>query len=132
MCLNDSNYVTVHSLINTMTANGAKRLTKCRDDVSRQFFSITCRKRVTFFYHFLQKGCQKHTMRNVGVQLSFYVYIFATFGYLTTVNQYLTTFFSKNYVSLKSSPLDEAKKSIKPFTKQKCKKCERLTHFFKK
>ena len=52
-------------------------------------------------------------MTNVAVWLSCYVYIFAILSYLTTVNQCLTVFFSKNYVSLEISPLDEAKKGIK-------------------
>ena len=33
---------------------------------------------------------------------------------------------------LERSPLHEAKKSIKPLKKLKCKKCQRLTHFFNK
>ena len=52
---------------------------------------------------------------NVAVWLSCYVYIFAILSYLTMVNQCLTfLFFSKNYVSLQRSPLDKAKKNIKP------------------
>ena len=35
-------------------------------------------------------------------------------------------------MSLERSPLDEAKKSIKPLKKWKCQKCQRLTHFFNK
>ena len=38
-------------------------------------------------------------------------------NYLTTVKQGLTIFFSKNYVLLQRSALDEAKTSIKPFKK---------------
>ena len=38
------------------------------------------------------------------------IYIFAILLYLTTVNQCLTIFFFKNYMSLEMSPLDEAKK----------------------
>ena len=49
-------------------------------------------------------------MTNVAVWLSCYVYNFAILSYLITVNQCLTIFFSKNYVSLERSPYDEAKK----------------------
>ena len=56
-------------------------------------------------------------MRDVAVWLSCYVYLFAILTYLTTVNQCLTMFFSKNYVSLERSPLDEVQKSIKPLKK---------------
>ena len=38
------------------------------------------------------------------------IYIFAILLYLTMVNQCLTIFFFKNYMSLEMSPLDEAKK----------------------
>ena len=57
-------------------------------------------------------------MTNVAVWLSCYVYNFAILSYLVTVNQCLTIFFSKNYVSLERSPYDEAKKKdIKPLKK---------------
>ena len=46
------------------------------------------------------------------------------------VNQCLTIFFSKSYVSLGTSQLDEAKKTIKAWKKYKCKKCQWLTHLF--
>ena len=36
------------------------------------------------------------------------------------------------YVSLERSPLDELKKSNKPLRKEKCKKWEWVTYFFKK
>ena len=35
-------------------------------------------------------------------------------------------------MSLERSPLDEAKKSVKPLKKWKCQKCQRLIHFFNK
>ena len=41
-------------------------------------------------------------------------------------------FFSKNYVSLERSPLDEAIKRINQLKKSKCQKCQRLTYFFNK
>ena len=45
------------------------------------------------------------------LQFGCYVYIVAVLPYLTTVNQCLTIYFSsKSYMSLKRSPLDEAKK----------------------
>ena len=49
-------------------------------------------------------------MTNIAIWLSCYVYIFAILLYLTTVNQCLTIFFFKNYMSLERSPLDETKK----------------------
>ena len=71
-------------------------------------------------------------MTDVAVWLSCYVYFFAISIYLTTVNQCFKTLFSKNYVSLERSPLDEAIKSIKVLKKQKCQKWQRLTQFFNK
>ena len=57
-------------------------------------------------------------MTHVAVWLSCYVYIFAISTYLTTVKQRLRRFFfSKNYVSLERSPLDEVKESTKPLKK---------------
>ena len=56
-------------------------------------------------------------MTDVIVWLSYYVYVFAIRTNLTTLNQCLTIFFSKNYVSLKICPLDEVKKIIKPLEK---------------
>ena len=65
-----------------------------------------------------ERGYYKHVMTDVAVWLSCYVYIFAISAYLTVVNQCLTKiFFSKNYVSLEGSPLDEAKKNVKPLKK---------------
>ena len=65
-----------------------------------------------------EKGYYKHTMTDAVVWLSCYVYIFAIWAYLSTVNYRLTIFFfSKNYVSLVKFPLDEAKKIIKPLKK---------------
>ena len=72
-------------------------------------------------------------MTDVSVGLSCYVYILVISTYLITVNQCLTIyFFSKSYVSLERSPLDERKKSMKPLKKKKYKKSKPLTHFFNK
>ena len=57
-----------------------------------------------FTYHLLEKRYYKKTITNVALLLSSYVYIFAILSYLSTVNQWLTIFFSKNYVSLERSP----------------------------
>ena len=70
MRLNEPDYVTVHTLINIMTAYGAKRAHKMRNNNSRLFSLINCYKRVTFIYHLLEKGYYKHTMRKVGVWLN--------------------------------------------------------------
>ena len=56
-------------------------------------------------------------MTDLVVWLSCYVFNFAISTELTTINQCLTIFFSKNHVSLERSPLDEAKKNIKPLNK---------------
>ena len=56
-------------------------------------------------------------MTDAAVWLSCYVYIFAILTYLTMVNQCLTIFYSKNYVSLQRSSLDELETSIKPSEK---------------
>ena len=62
-------------------------------------------------------------MTDAEVWLSYYVCIFAVSAYLTKVNQCLTIFFfSKNYVSLKRSPLDQMEKGIKPLKKWNCQK----------
>ena len=79
-------------------------------------------------WHMLENGYYKHTMANVTLWLSCYVYIFTFSIWLATVKQVLAMF----YVSLERSPLDEPKKSNKPLRKKKCKKWERLTYFFKK
>ena len=71
-------------------------------------------------------------MRNVAIWLSCYVYIFAILTYLTTVNQCLAIFFSKNYTSWEISLLEEAKKGIKTLEKEKRKKWQKLTPFFNK
>ena len=70
-------------------------------------------------------------MTHFAVRLS-YVYIFAISIDLTTVNQCLKIFFSKNYVSLQRCTLDEVKKSIKPLKQWKCQKRQLLTHIFNK
>ena len=49
-------------------------------------------------------------------------------NYLTKVKQCLTMFFSKNYVLLGRSPLDEAETSKELLKKQKYEKFQRLTH----
>ena len=45
--------------------------------------------------------------------LSCYLFIFAILTYLTMVKKCITIFFSKNDVSLETSPLNEARKRIK-------------------
>ena len=50
-------------------------------------------------------------MTDGAVWLSCYLYIFAISTNLTTVNQRLTNVFTKNYVLLERSSLDEAKKA---------------------
>ena len=57
-----------------------------------------------------EKDYYKHTMTDVAVWLSCYVYIFAIWTYLTTANQSLTIFFLKNNMSLLRSTVDDLKK----------------------
>ena len=64
---------------------------------------------VIIIWNLLKKGYYKHTVTNVAVWIGCDVYVFAILSYRTTVNQCLTILFSKNYVSLERSPLDEAK-----------------------
>ena len=71
-------------------------------------------------------------MTNDAVWLSCYGYIFAILSYLITAIPCLTIFFSKNYVSLERFTLEEVEKTIKPFKKEKRKKCHRLTNFVNK
>ena len=104
MSFHEPDYVTVHSVMNIMTANNAKMAQK---------FPQYCFQAI-IIKHLMEKRYYKHTMKNVAVWLSCYIYIFAIVSYLTTVNQCLTIFFfSKNYVQLERSSLYEAKESIK-------------------
>ena len=65
-----------------------------------------------FYLALVEKGLlQAHSLIKL---LSIY---FHYLSYLTTVNQSLTIFFSKNYVSLERSPSEEVKKSIKTLKK---------------
>ena len=68
------------------------------------------------FIYFYKCFC-KQTMTDAAVWWSCYAYIFAILTYLTTVDQRLIIFFSKSYVSLERSSVDEVKKSIKPLKK---------------
>ena len=56
-------------------------------------------------------------MTDVAVWLSYYIYVFAISAYLTMVNQRVTIFFSKVYVSLERPLVDEEKKRVKPLKK---------------
>ena len=107
MCFNESNYVTVHSGMNIMTANGSKM---AQNMPGKCFWTI-------FICHLLEKVYYKHRITNVAVSFSCYVYIFAILSYSNMLNQCLTIFFSRNCVSLERYPLDEAKRSNKPLKK---------------
>ena len=96
MCFNDTDYVTIHSVINIMTANDVKMTQK----MQQKYFEDNA------IWHLLEKSYYKHTMTNVAVWLTCYVDIFAILSYLATVKQYLKIFFSENYVSLERAPLD--------------------------
>ena len=89
ICFNKPDHVTVHSVMNIMTANGK---------ATKMFLSY-------FYLALVGKGLlQAHSLIKL---LSIYFhYLF----YLTTVNQSLTIFFSKNDVSLERSPSEEVKK----------------------
>ena len=69
-------------------------------------------------------------MINLGVWLSCYVYVFAIWAYLTTVNQCWTIFFSKDFVWLERCSLDEAKNSTKPFEKVELSKMPKVNSLF--
>ena len=46
MCFNEPDHVTVHTVMNKVTANGAKIATKCCNNVFKQLSSRTCWKSV--------------------------------------------------------------------------------------
>ena len=46
MCLNEPDYITVHSVINIMAANRAKGCTKCHNNIFQLFLCLICSKRV--------------------------------------------------------------------------------------
>ena len=83
ICFNEPDNVTIHSVMNIMTANGAKMGQKRQQQC---FQGINIR-------HLLEKDYYKHTIANVAVWLSFYVYSFTFLSYLTMVNQCLTILF---------------------------------------
>ena len=93
ICPNEPHYVMVHPVLNIMTARVPKGRQNEAIMFPSDFFFINCWKSLVFIYHMLEKDYYKHKMRNVGVWLSCYGYIFAIFGYLTTVTQCLTKFF---------------------------------------
>ena len=59
-----------------------------------------------------EKGYYKHPKADNVVWLSCYVYIFAIWIYLTTVNEWLIIFFPKNYVTWKISMRWGEKKAL--------------------
>ena len=69
-------------------------------------------------------------MTDAAVWLSYYVYIFAILTNLATVNQCLTTFFPKNYVSLERSTLNEVKKKHQTIEKVDISKMPTVNPFF--
>ena len=46
MCFNEADYVMVHTVMNIVTANGAKLTHKCRNNAFKLLLSGTCWKRV--------------------------------------------------------------------------------------
>ena len=67
ICLNKSDHVTLHSIMNVMTKNGAKMTHEMRQ---YRFYGI-------IIWHMSGKGYYKHTRTEVVVWLSCYAYIFA-------------------------------------------------------
>ena len=68
-------------------------------------------------------------MLDTGAWLKGYAYTFAILTYLTTVNQYVTIYFSKRQ-SVMGTFLNEVNKTIKLLKLFKRQKYQRLTHFF--
>ena len=122
MWFNEPDYVTVHSVINIMATNGAKMTRKNATLIFLSYYYLTLVGKELLQAH-NDKYCS--LVKLLCISLCYFIL-------LNHVNQCLTKFFCRNYVSLERSPLDEAKKSIKPLKKQKCKKCQRLIHFFNK
>ena len=99
ICFSESDYVTIYSVMNIMTENIAKMTHKMPQVLSYCYLAP------------LRKGLlQAHHDKCCSLVKLLCIY-FAISTYLTTVNHCLTIFFSKNYVSLERSPLDEAKKA---------------------
>ena len=83
ICFYESDYVTLHPDMSIMTENRAKMRHKL---LQYQF-------QIIIIWYLSEKCCFKHTMGDVAVWLSCYIYIFAVLTQLTTVNQCLTMFF---------------------------------------
>ena len=99
ICFSESDYVTIHSVMNIMTENSAKMTHKMPQVLSYCYLAP------------LRKGLlQAHHDKCCSLVKLLCIY-FAISTYLTTANHCLTIFFSKIYVSLERSPLDEAKKA---------------------
>ena len=85
---NKPDYVTVHSVLENTTI----------------MFLSYC------YLALVGKGLLQHTMGNFAVWLGCYICVVSVLSYLTTVNQCLTMFLSRNYVPLERSLLKEVKK----------------------
>ena len=66
--------------------NGRKRLQKLQKKALQWLLVIN-------IWYLLNNGYYKHTMTDVVVWLSYYVYSFSVWTYLTTINQCLTFYF---------------------------------------
>lgn len=117
---NEFDYPTLDSIMNIITKTALKWRKKCCNNCFKLLLSDSCQK----------KSYYKHTMINVGVWLSCYVYFFAIWAYLTTVNQWWAMFFSKDFVWLERCSLDEAKNSTKPFEKVELSKIPMVNSLF--
>ena len=83
ICFSEPNYVTLHSIINIMTENS----TIMTHNMPQQWFQAIT------IWNLSEKCYCKPTMTDVVVWLSCYVFIFAIWNCLTTVNLCLRIFF---------------------------------------
>ena len=82
ICFNESDYVTLHSVINIMKK-------RCQNGAYNAAIMV-----LSYYYLApVRKGLLQAHHTDVAVRLSCYVYIYAISAYLTTVNQCLIIFF---------------------------------------
>ena len=86
------------------------------------------------YYHLtlVGRGYYKHTVTNVALWLSCYVYNFAILSYLTTVNQCLTIFFVQKLYVIGNISIRWSENKQKTVEKVDILKTPTVNHFFNK
>ena len=85
MCFNEPDYVTVRSAINIRTAKGAKMVHK----MPQQCFQVV------ILCQLMERDYKRHTITNLVVWLSCYVYILAILSYFTKDKKFFKNIFQK-------------------------------------